>query len=431
MPQRGALKRKQCSDNNGRQKRQRRGRPARDLPIPDEIFRLLVDQLCARASFPSSTLLKLSMVCRSARTAVLGNVEAWFESLRRSEVNHFQTFSNATAGPPVVRDIPMSPYPNFKAVEGFRGQRSALPPFLWRIKRLQWPDLGGGRSAPFTEEEKSSLAEHAIRRARLYHGQRCGCCGARRTHHPVWGLGCRVCSSCLKQNLISSASLFFEYGFEFHKHLSEILGRVFYFTYSSSSRFVLYNLSHNPVDFRKGTRENLVFSWKPHLERVVDLGASKARRAERAAAACRLAAAVRGLYARVVLGQGGRFFTRATSHRFYVHAPAKPRKRGGFYSARPCTEEERAIITRNDPDQRLEAKALLRESFLAFRGRLTLPCTRNPRGALDRLRMLEAVREESLIKPRVPSVRTCRSHEGFLAGRDMPVDAPLFGPRAQ
>ena len=142
----------------------------------------------------------------------------------------------------------------------------------------------------FSPAEVGALAEHALRRARLTHAPGCGLCGSRRKHVPVWGLGMRVCASCLKVNLVSSTSLFHEYGLDYTKHLDKIVGKVYFFHNTSGNTFAGQYLSDNPLDFRGSGKWGAVFFWLPHLRKAVDLEASWAshRSTARRAAARRL-----------------------------------------------------------------------------------------------------------------------------------------------
>jgi len=367
-------------------------------------------------------LILFSMVCRASRDAVLGNHQVWVDMIRRTEISHFGYFRFSRVGPAVVRDIPMAPYPNFKMVEGNPRNSSAYPPRSWMERRGEWPHMGTAESfVPFTPPEMEALSNFAKRRARINIADRCGYCGSRHKHAPVWGLGRRVCNACMKHNLVSSAALYFEYGFDYTRHVSLLAGRVYYFT-TRDKKLIQYFLTHNPIDFRPEHRSNLAFFWRPHLEKLVDLHDLKVKLRAKAEAAKSLQAFVRAFSVRVTLMQRGRCFTVASSHQFFVEAQAK--KKSEFYSVDPLPLQDVQLIRSQSTHWRchclvsqdqLRARAVLQRAFLAFRGRMTLPNVRNPACVIERLRQNEALREDTLSKWSAPF-----SHSQlFLSWRDM------------
>jgi len=401
-----------------------RKRPSTDVVVPADVITIIVQHL----GHHQRSLLLFSMVCRASRDAVLGNHQLWFEILRRTEVHHFRHFRYARLGPAVVRDIPMSPYPNFKPVEGNPRGSQLHTPVEWCRRTAEWPHKSTpDKTEPFTPPELEALAKFAIRRARIQTAHRCGLCGSRYHHTPVWGLGRRVCTACLKHNLVSSAALFHDYGFDFTQHMGQIAGRVFYFKLSDK-RFIQFNLSHNPVDFRAENRANLVFFWRPHLDRVFDLQDFRAERRARADAISRVQALARALCVRLTLMQAGRPLANHATHAFFLKAPERPKSSHvGFYSESPCPEDQRRLVanwlpkgckTRLLMEPELRAYRIVQRAFLAFRGRIMLPYVKNPAGVLERLRMHEALREEAVQKGSAPA----GSGPLFLQWRDM---APL------
>lgn len=367
--------------------------------IPDDVWKMFLPYM----THSMRPLLMLSMVCRGARDAVLLDYEFWYQVCRRVQHYSFWGTSFAHVGRPVVRNIPMTPYPNFKLVEGSGGKPQGYrPPWGWIRKESNWPNLyGDSNPINFNENEKKLLAQHMLRCARIQSAKSCGLCGSRTRHIEVWGLGCRACSSCLKANLVSSAALYADYGFDFMKHLDAIAGKVFYCRVSCKREVTQY-LSYNPVDFRAESRDHLVFFWKPHLEKHGVIHFSQARRdiQAKSGAARVLQAASRALHARVTMMQRGRAFTCETSHYYLFSAKAwQARKLQG-----PSDEDARVVKqflppaykTRQLLELELRARRILQSAFLRFGGRVTLPAAENRRGVLESLRTHEAVRESSL-----------------------------------
>ena len=378
---------------------------------PLEVFRLLAGNIAPHGG----ALLRLAMTCRAARDAILRDHALWFEVLRDAQVAHFRsrTWRSAYVGPAVVRSIPMSPYSNFKSMENDMHNTSS-PPFLWQIQRLNWPHLrSADKTGAFTPEETAAFAEHAVTTARLDTALHCGLCKSRHRHIPVWGLGMRVCVPCFKANLVSSASLFHDYGVDFNKHAGRIAGAVYFFRHAFNLSVYANYLTHNPVDFGHGKDDCMLFFWLPHLSRVIDLQAARAefKSPERRAAAERLTAVVRALGTRLTIGQKGKSLNRFSNHQFYTRAGAKAKKRQGFDTAAPLTEEQYKFIDRHLPmafcrpvlmNDEGTARQMLQRSFLAFRGDLRLPCVRNAEVVLERLWIMQAVRADHLIRKRSP-----------------------------
>lgn len=360
------------------------------------------------------------MVCTTARDAVLRESDSvWYETLLKEHQLHFQRFAYSIGGPAVVRDIPMMPYENFKAVEGGLLDTSR-PQLLWGIKRQKWPTMRGPDGAkPLDETEKAALAKHAMHVARLRFATRCQLCKSKNKHIPVWGLGCRVCSTCFKENLVSGAVLYKEYGVDYVKRARELAGRVYFFQRAYTVKFMAKFLTNNPIDFQAPHSGYNVFFWRPHLQEVMDLDALKRehRDPRRRLAAQRLTASVRAHHIRVAIAQKCSS-TRSASPIFYIMAEAKaefsPVKsnvksngRPHSYTVRPLTTAQRILVAEHHPhyssrraylDHEVKARRLLQLSFLGYRGDYCLPAARNPALVLERLKTLEAVRCEMVIK---------------------------------
>ena len=398
--------------------------------LPPEIYKLVAERL---AGSPGS-LLRLSMVCVAARDAVLRDGEAiWFSACVLSQQFYFRHYSAKQCGPAVVRNIPMKPYPNFKRVEGY--QRSTqYAPITWQVNRARWPVLPGQADAPpFTPAERKILADHALRSARLEFARCCGLCGEKNKHVQVWGLGKRVCSKCMKENHISAAALFHEYGFDFNSRAADIAGSVFYFREAFRPRQLAALVTHNPVDFKHESAHSLVFFWRPHLEKVLDLPALRRQHRDpaRALAAQKITGAVRALRIRLFLAQKSKSI-RGCNHAFHLRAPAAPKKSGGAYTVRPLSEVECDTVFMSLPlcchrrqlmDRERDARRLLQESFVGYRGRNTLPLAKFPEPTLEKLRILEAFRAEQVVVKKPPSF-LCSSG-AFRSWLDLPPRAAI------
>lgn len=376
------------------------------------------------------------MVSRVFRDVILRNRKLWYAILLEQQKCHFGFTRHPYTCPAVVRDIPMAPYPNFKLIEG--GHRGTQPvEYMWSLRRLQWPVLRGhSKDESFNDEEVAALAAHQIKCARLTHGDCCGLCGGKHRHLPVWGLGLRVCSGCLKANFVSSASLMHEYDFDFTKHTERIGGRVFFVHHTFSSRFAAQYVTDNPLDFQEERDNVLLYFWRPHLQRLFDLEAGRAALhcPERRGAASRITAAVRALGVRLLVGQKGKATARMGSHKFFASAGAEPKaKTGGqFWSSDPLSKEELAVINAHLPlcygrrpliEQESEARRLLQRSFLAFRGSLKLCAAKKPASVLEALRMSEATRNGRCVRVRTPSFFV--TYQTFREWQDMVPRLPL------
>lgn len=379
--------------------------------VSGEIYLLLLDHLTKS----QRSLILLSMACRAARDAVLRNPKLWFDVLKKNQnfAFVFHNYYYTNCGPAVVRKIPMTPYPNFKRVEGYQPAHDTHPPpASWRLKQYEWPHmLPPDRETPLTPEEVQTFADHALRRARVGHFDHCGLCGTKRLNIPVWGLGCRACSSCLKANLVSSEALLAEFGLNYAHHMKKIAGRVFYFQCAERSLKIAH-LTDNPVDFTEKARNHLTFFWRPHLAKIFDLSALRFEHRANAGAASVLTSRVRALFVRVGILQKytgctcGKIFHTGSCFNYLLDAKAKPNKQG-HHSAHPCEDHEKVIIktwlppavkTRMLIEPECRAYRLLQRTFLAFRGRSTVLCAKDPRRTVERLRTSEALRGESVAK---------------------------------
>jgi hypothetical protein len=383
-------------------------RAPRCVHIPCEIFRQIAENLQRHPG----ALLRLAVVCRSARDAVFKQSDAmWYNILEARERNFFRKLPKHRYdyGPAVIRQLPMGMYPNFKTIEGGKDV-TGNPPLSWYMKKSEWPAFLS--NVPFTAEETKALAQHSIAVARIESATHCGLCGAKHKLLQVWGLGMRVCSACMKDNLISGAALYHDYGINFHHHAERLQGTVYYFRCNLRVKELIKSLTRNPVDF---SLENCsaVFFWKPHLQKVVDLDAARAniKCPARIAAAQKVSAAFRALYVRLFLAQ----ISRSTSkicHGFHIAAEAQHRVKSGPYTLHPLSFAQRMQILeylhkypyKSMTCHEAEARTLFQQSYLGWRGNYKLPGVKRPESALEKLRDTEACRPEKLIKKMAPHV---------------------------
>jgi len=260
-------------------------------------------------------LLLLSAVCRATRQAVNDDHSLWVRLLRDSEdalwkaaaVSGF--YRVPTAAP--LHFVHLSPCPDF--LSNHCKHRTAE---LRQYRKRALPALDLAALAP---ADLLDLARHSRKRVCLQEAPCCGLCGARRHHHPFWALGMRVCTVCLKLNLVSGSALYIDYGLDFTHggFMRAVAERVFFFGVERRVCHVRDCLSHNPADFMcPNLAGEHTFFWKPHLAAVVDLPAAAARLRSARALAPRLSAAVRALYVRLVVANNGRPFTLVSSHAF-------------------------------------------------------------------------------------------------------------------
>jgi len=234
---------------------------------------------------------------------------------------------------------------------------------------------------------------------------------------------------CFKSNVVSSESLQREYDFDVIANIEKIKGKVYFFHHNFSTRFAATYITDNPLDFNHPFHKRLGFFWKPHLEKMFDLEAGRLalKCPSRRAAAARLTGKVRALYVRLLIGQRGKDTSRSLSHKFYVSAESKPK--GGFWTEKPLTAEERALIAAHIPvcnhreallQQESDARRLLQQSFLNFRGDLRVCSAKDPVSVAEAIKMSEATRHEYLCRLQTKSFYDI-SHR-FRQWQDLPLE---------
>ena len=182
------------------------------------------------------------------------------------------------------------------------------------LARADLPPVDGVMPAPDVMETYKKVA-------RLQSLQRCGMCGT--TSHPTqpfWTLGRRVCRYCMQENLVSHTVLAERYWVtvcdsykmsERHaatprihtNFVDAIAGHVFYMReYGTSRQRLEYTCDRlDYVQPRQRAAAVTWLFWRPHLEKLMDMGAlereaqGKHRAAERVRAVVRRALTLRTL----------------------------------------------------------------------------------------------------------------------------------------
>jgi hypothetical protein len=165
--------------------------------------------------------------------------------------------------------------------------------------------LAGLDKPPPTEGVVADVLEMYKKITRLQCVQRCGQCGTtRHATQPFWSLGMRVCRYCLQENLVSHTVLAERYWVDvwsgkpmadMHAAAPDITvsfadaiaGRVFYLREYGTSRQRL-EYTNDPLDYAQPRQRAAAVTWlfwRPHLERIMELGAleREARTKHRAA----------------------------------------------------------------------------------------------------------------------------------------------------
>jgi hypothetical protein len=145
-------------------------------------------------------------------------------------------------------------------------------------------------TASFAFEE--SFTSYARRAFALKFGTRCGMCGYRHRNDIYWSLGMRVCKLCFGHNMVSSTSLFYDYGIYLYELINDHPGQIFYCQLAplwNEPRIPYYHLNSRELDIRVSR----YMAWKPHLERLVDLPAKYKEQKQRQAAVNLLSSVVK------------------------------------------------------------------------------------------------------------------------------------------
>ena len=205
-------------------------------------------------------------------------------------------------------------------------------------------------------------------------------------HHPIWGLGIRACDICLKDRLLSSQTLYHEYGIDFTKHTAALMRRAYYAFVNRNEAQTLAHFSHRAIDLTNRTNAGQLYFWRPHLEGIFDLPAAEARQhLIRTVARPRLAACVRALYTRILIGHQGRPVKDISSHLFYTEGSLEWQQ-GSHVLHLPLLPVPAATLRAET------ARALLQRLFVAYQGRLVVTRTKDPLRTWSALAQHEAYR---------------------------------------
>jgi hypothetical protein len=105
----------------------------------------------------------------------------------------------------------------------------------------------------------------------------CAMCGTtRHATKPFWTLGMRLCKYCVQANLVSNLVLYHRYWVAMDRPVQGhatfvdlVIGDVFYFS-ECLTPLSRMDYSIDNIDFPGGKR-NIIFFWKPHLEKKLDM----------------------------------------------------------------------------------------------------------------------------------------------------------------
>ena len=262
----------------------------------------------------------LGQTCRFMHSFVSSSEDFWFESMRQQENERLRLFyrirpdpnqaghmivTTTQPGLPVYRyahlpvDLNLGCYVDFnKRPSNHRYERNFTEMPRWPPREI-------------TASEKSLLSRFYRRHVTIDSGLRCGLCGSKHKLTPVWNLGCKVCRLCLRDNLIGSQDLFFEYGVDFWKLFranSAAFQQMFVVVSNppnvqATRKFVFQHLRAGRFRKRQaeGREDDNVYFWKPHLERFFQISAGVELRLSQQRAAETLTGYIRGFFVRYML----------------------------------------------------------------------------------------------------------------------------------
>jgi hypothetical protein len=271
-------------------KRRRRGLRERHLGGLEEEF---IDHVLAQlARISPRHVLLMAMTSRWWRERIYSDHAMWASLYRTFEQKQDLSIEsyNVQQAVTVPNVLPFHPWPKGRPTD------------------YDWYDKG------IPLEDQSIFNRYVRKVVGLGHIKRCGVCGSRKgAPRPYWSLSMRVCTSCLRENLVSDRALLLDYGVSITERLPGRLDegvvlarradrgvllqacqlRVFYFasfiTNKQRERF-----THNPADFEKPRiSERYLFFWRPHLEKIIDLGERRAKHNTRQKAEATLSARLR------------------------------------------------------------------------------------------------------------------------------------------
>jgi hypothetical protein len=216
------------------------------------------------------TLLISQMTCRTFRGLLIDNHAFW----RKYYYTHLHKVSHARSKVKSVKYAELSLY---------KEDVWGVPVHMGLVHGDAKFDPSKFQEATFTSFVRKSFA--------LTMGRRCGLCGCRYRHVPVWSLGMRVCRLCVSDNVISCWDLFDKYGLSYSKIFSMLKGSVFYFqtNATTSNQFLRFH-GVRKCDYMK--HRSMWMFWVPHLQKHLNLPALYAAQIERKKSASLLCAVV-------------------------------------------------------------------------------------------------------------------------------------------
>jgi hypothetical protein len=218
----------------------------------------------------------------------------------------------------------------------------------------------------------------------------------------------------MKHNLISSAVLYYEYGFDFMKHMHLIAGRVFYFQ-TSERKLILGMLSYNALDFMPyyNVNHKLVFFWLPHLKTIMDIDAQRRAFKDKIFHCKLLQSKVRALCIRIsIMAYGTPKLAHHHRYDFFLCAKKRSKRTKTFYTLHEIKKDELRITktwicsaarkARQLIEPELRAMRIMQRAFLSFHGRMTIVNVSKPAFIIDRIKMREVLIKEETAKCRAP-----------------------------
>lgn len=404
-----------------------------NISLPNELYTIVINYMINERK----ALLRFGLTCKSAYKSVNLNLKLWASITVKLQDWYFQRMSiPIQLGPPVVRDVPTTGYFNFKLIEG-HARGKVCRGSMWYLKRPEfpgtWPNLDLTQpTIQFNDDELTRVAEFSKCQTRVQFMNKCMYCGNNVNILPVWGLRGKVCTLCLKTNLISSAVLYYEYGINFVDIMDRIAGRVYYYRYSDELGSS-YIFSYNKIDHTLPHHElkKLVFFWVPHLKQVIDMELCRCQFREKCAAIRLIQARIKLVILKITIMSRNSFRLFRQRFDFFLSAKRMTLPTQRFYTARVYSDKDvhsakrwissAARKIKNLSELELKSMRTVQRSFLSFRGRIVLCNVCCPDDALDVLKMHELDRIRDVVQFKLP---LCNSNL-FFKWLDM-IPAPAI-----
>ena len=243
------------------------------------------------------TLFHLAHVSKDCNLAVAKATERWFALLAERETKmlrdapafHLRPMSSLI----LAEGIRLTPAPDHfdqqtsillrGGVAQDREASSARTRMVPRSVSVGW----GNAARVWTDEEKVDLACYYKRFVAQQYGSTCFLCGCSSYTKAVKTLQRRVCSLCLRTNLISNVVLELDYGVFITDVIRDWQQKVWFFSVESK-RSRVRDYTKDSRDLKYLRRVQFLF-WRPHVELLVDLESKKSVKMEKEASARKLA----------------------------------------------------------------------------------------------------------------------------------------------